>query len=115
MEFDKNTHTPDDQILDSTSKLVVNPLSLEDQIVAEENTTQIANAHANGAAIGNISSDTEVTGNQTVAPVASAEQQAVQLLAAHKAANPTKKTKFPASIIVVLMMIGILLFALLYK
>ncbi len=110
MEFEENKPAPEEQLLSADRKMVVNPLSRVDQIEVEQSGAEIAAAHANGPAIGNFSGDIEATGNAAVA-----EQKATQLLALHKAANPTKKPKFPMSVVVVLVMIGVLLFALLYK
>lgn len=113
MEFDKNVHEPEDQLLDADKKMVLNPLTREDQIEAEQSNAEIATAHANGPAIGNFSGDIEATGGEIAKK--EAEHKASQLLAMHKAANPPKQSKVPISIIAVLIMIGVLLFALLYR
>lgn len=115
MEFDKNTHEPEDQILDAERKLTINPISREDQIQSEQSTSGIAAAHANGPAIGNFAGDIEATGSTTAATPQTAEQRAAQLLAQHKASNPTKTTKFPVALVGIVIMIGVLLFALLYR
>lgn len=112
MEFDKNAHEPEDKILDAEKKVVLNPINREDQIQAEQTDAEVAAAHVNGPAIANISNDTEATG--TSAAAQSAEVKANQLISMHKAANPTQKLKFPISVIVMLVIIGVLLFALLY-
>lgn len=115
MELDKDTHEPEDQILDAARKLTINPINREDQIQSEQNISEIATAHANGPAIGNFAGDIEATGGTNVATPETAEQRAVQLLAKHKATNPTKTTKFPIAFVGIVIMIAVLLFALLYR
>lgn len=117
MEFDKNTHLPDDQILESSKKIVITPLGHEDLIRNEQKNAQVASVHSNGQVIGNIDSDTEITQptSQPVSPATIADQKATALLAQHKAAQPVKKTKASLSVIAGIIVIFILVFALLYR
>ena len=117
-EFDKHAEQDDRQLYDAAKKVTVTPLHREDQIEVEQSATEIAAAHANGPAIGNISSDNEVTGDPTTAtnPEQLAQTRAEQLLHAHKLANPAQTKKHPYVLVIALVaMIGLLLFALLYR
>ena len=110
-----------DEIRLTEKRVTLQPL--HDDIRADDAPdAQVAASHINGTAIANIASDRETTAADpqvtTLSPQVAAEQRAIEALEAHKAAQPPSKAKRHgryASIIGLLIIIAIALFALLYR
>lgn len=107
-----------DTILDAGAKLTVQPLHDVQSVQGEQTSAEIANAHANGPAIANFEGDIESTSAepQRMADTQTVNQRAAELMELHKASMPTKKSlRLPLSIAAVVIMLGLLLFFLLYR
>lgn len=113
----KNTVGQDaDVILATKKKVTLQPLH-EDLQVDDDSDVQVAASHAVGPSIANIPSDRESTG-ETEATHTDVAKRVDDALAAHKASQPVDMTKRHAksiSIIGLLVVLAIALFALLYR
>lgn len=111
----KPGNAEEETLLDADKKMTLQPLHSENQITAEESDSELAHAREAGPAIANFGEEVETTVSDST-PAQSAAQRADALMVEHKIANPAAKSRrFPVSVAVVLIMIGILLFALLYR